>query len=443
MLRRCLAALIVAGALLAGINEVAQAIRETRFGAALAALKPLLDQRPADPQLLTLRGMALAGLKRNRESLAAYEKALAAAPQYLPALLGKAEVEYRTGAQSAGATLERVLAVDPGNGTAHAMLGSLAFAANACKLALSHFEQGRAAVLRSAVGAAQFGDCLVRTGRPRQAVELIRDRAESQTLRVLASAYVADHNVPEAIQTLRRASELYPREESHYLDLGALCVEHKAFDLGIEVLGVGEKNIPGSSALRVLRGMIYAQTGDFASAEREFEEAGRLRPEKAFDVIGITFTTTLAGEEQLDRAIRLLRQRLKTKPRDAVLNYLLGEALLRRRVQPGDAEFEEARRALLRSVAANPDFAKARAALGRAYLKMDKLPEAIRELQAALRLDPKDQFATYQLARALNRSGRQKESSAWIQKLRQLKAEERRAEEENRKLRLVRAAPER
>lgn len=474
------AAGLAAGQPAAELAEAAQALRDGRFQAAHQQLQRLLAAQPGDARLLTLDGMALAGMQRPAESLKAYDRALSASPGYLPALLGKAQVQYQSGAKDTAATLNRILKLDPGNATAHAMLGSLAYERRDCARAIAHFEKGRAQVLSTPPGAWQFAQCLLVAGRAAEAVPLFErltasrpadDRArfnlglalcqagrygeaiqalrplslrsppQSDALSLLAEAYRREQNLPEAISVLRKAIELYPRQEQHYLDLGALCADYNALDLGLEVLEVGSRNIPSSPAIRMLRGMLFVQKGEFQNAEVEFEQADRLSPEKVYRAIGSTYASMFGGPGDLERSLASLRQELKKKPQDAVLNYLLGEALLRQQVQPGDPEFAEAQQALERSVKLQPAFAKAHSALGRLYWKLDRVPESIREFETALRLDPADQFTLYRLAMALNSTGREQESRKLVQKLRQIKEEERRSGEAKQRLRLIKDAP--
>ena len=73
-----------------------QALRSKQYEQALHLLKPLVESRSGDPRVWTLHGMALAAVGQPKESLASYRKALDQQPDYLPALQGAAEIEYRS-----------------------------------------------------------------------------------------------------------------------------------------------------------------------------------------------------------------------------------------------------------------------------------------------------------------------------------------------------------
>src|SRR5262249_39794532 len=61
---------------------------------------------------------------------------------------------------------------------------------------------------------------------------------------LLAEAYKGAGQVQPAIDALREATQLAPLDENNYIDLVALCIDHDAFDLGFEVLGVGLHYLP-------------------------------------------------------------------------------------------------------------------------------------------------------------------------------------------------------
>ena len=62
----------------------------------------------------------------------------------------------------------------------------------------------------------------------------------------------------------------------------------------------------------------------------------------------------------------------------------------------------------------HPDCAKAHKALGYYYLQEERVDEAIRECQEAVRLDPRYEMAHVELAVALGKAGRwKKRCGAW------------------------------
>ena len=147
----------------------------------------------------------------------------------------------------------------------------------------------------------------------------------------------------------------------------------------------------------------------------------------------------LRQEDRLGESIALLREKVKKTPADPILNYLMADALMRQGAEPAQPEFSEAREALLKSLRAKPDFDKARAALGKIYLKSGETENAIREFRRAVKSDPTDRTALQQLLLALHKSGREQEAAAIALRLKTLLDEDRKAEVARNRVRLVKA----
>src|SRR5436190_24235388 len=121
--------------LLAGLcfgDDLSEALRSHRYEDALAQAVAALRIAPRDPRLWTARGLALAGLGRTQDSLSAFSRALEVAADFAPALKGAAEVAYRARDPRAAVFLDRLIRLEPTNGTAHAMAGVLAFESGDC-----------------------------------------------------------------------------------------------------------------------------------------------------------------------------------------------------------------------------------------------------------------------------------------------------------------------
>ena len=82
----------------------------------------------------------------------------------------------------------------------------------------------------------------------------------------------------------------------------------------------------------------------FDLAEQDFQLAAKLAPEKDLSYVALGVSYMQLGD--LPKAIASLRQRIKQKPDDFTLRYLLGEALVRSGATPGDAAFTKAKASL-------------------------------------------------------------------------------------------------
>ena len=461
------------------LDRVAEAIRAGRVEDAVRMADRLVEIAPADPRPLTLKGLALAQLGRAKDALGAYEAALALAPDYLPALQGAAELEVRFGRTQAGDRLERILQLQPDNSTAYAMLGVLAYGAGNCELALEHFGRAEFVVAGDAEALRQRAECrfalrrfetaaedfrrlvsrqrldpamrynlglaLYEAGRTKEAVrELlvaveIGDPPDIDTLSLLADAQHAAQDPPGALATLQRAIRSHPRTERLYLQLAELCIEHGAYDLGVEIVDIGTKNIPGSHRILTMRGILLAELGRYEEAETAFVAAAEADADTQSAAVGLSLTLQKTG--RMDESLEVLKQRVAASPDDAVAQFFYAQALVKQGVEPGSDDFQQALDGLLLAAERLPGEASPRVELGKLYLRAKRPEQAITVLAEAAALAPDDRQATYNLMIALRRVGRADEAAALAVRMREQLGQAQDEEIEKNRYRLVRTGP--
>jgi predicted Zn-dependent protease len=458
------------------VDLIERTIASHQFPKALRLIEVAIQNRPQDYVLWALRGRVLASSNRGPEALEAYQAALKLHSSYLPALEGIAEIEYSGGDPKARQVLERIVALQPANEPAHAMLGELAYERHACRAAVTHFAQapnqvnGRPEALEH-LGACLFelkrpgkaasafrlalsldpanprtrfnlGLSLLESGSPQDAINVLRTLAggpvpESDVLSLLGEAYETGQHTQEAIEVLRHAAELYPQDAQHYQLLAAICVKHDSYDLAGEVLDAGIAKVPGSADLRSMRGLLFILTGQTDKAESSFNAATRLSPDAPFGRVGAGIAYMSSGQSA--EAIRILREQLARNPADPDANYFLARVLLQQSEDPGTPEFQEARTALSKAMAARPNFAQARFLESKVFLKLHRDGDVIADLERAVDLDPTFSSALYQLSRAYARAGRTRDASRLEKKIRELLISER----TRRRVHLAKTGPER
>ena len=460
-------------------RDVIEALSRGENQQALQLLAPLLDQQPRNYALLTLRGIALSGVGQPDEALKSFRAALAGKPDYLAALQGAAEIEFQRKDPQAQTHLEKAIELQPDNPTAHTMLGVLAFERQGCPTAIRHFAKAAATKTENNLVLRQYGQCLFQTREAKSAVDVFRrllksdptnaavrfnlglslfeadlapeaidvltpliddETAEPEVLSLVADAYHAVQRIPEALETLKRAIALYPKQERHYVDLANLCMEQEAHDLGLEILETGIKNIPASSRLHGMRGVIYAQLSKFAEAEAEFARATELDPGETSGRIGLSVTMQQTG--RLEESIPLLREQAGKEPSDPVINTMLARALIQRG-RLDQSEVAEARQALQRAIEADPAYTAAWVELGKLHLKTGAMDDAVSALERAVDQAPDERQAVYQLMLVLRKAGRPEEARALGKKVRTMLRRDQEEETKRTRFRLVKEAPPR
>jgi tetratricopeptide (TPR) repeat protein len=451
---------IVAQATADHIAPITSALRAGQYDDALKLLQQELGKSPLSPQLWTLRGMADSGKGDKKEALSAFRHALSISPDYLPALEGAAQIEYESGGRDAATLLEHVLRVRPQDPTGHAMLAVLAYRRGDCATAVPHFEQS-GSLLDSQPGAVQeYGACLVKlketdkaitifsralaqsnadTGaryrlasvqmmaqRPKDAIATLQpllqaNTPDADTLELAASAYEADENTPEAVRILRQAIVSDPHNINLYVDFANVSLDHQSYQVGVDMINAGLHAEPKSAPLYVARGILYVQLGQYDKAEADFEEADTLDPRQS---IG-SAAEGLAAEQENDpdRALSTVREKLVKAPKDAFLLYLQAEILAQKGPDPGTAEFREALESAKKAIALRPSLGSARDILAKLYLQAGQNDAAVVQSRRALSTDAKDQTALYHLIQALRRTGRTEDIPSLLKRLADLRME--------------------
>lgn len=459
---------------------------ESSFAAALKALhagdpqtayvlaEELTHAEPHDVKAWLLLGTALSALKNNRESLEAFQHALALQPDSLGGLEGAAQAAYALHSPDAQELLERLLAVDRQNETAHAMLAALAFRDGNCTRVVEHYQRAPKLVSGHIEALSQYGTCLAGTHRLDAAVPifeqilelapgrwenrynlaLVRYRARqykesieilqviaaeapvnSDALNLLAAAYEADHATDQAVATLYRAIAAAPKDVRNYLDLATICMDHSAPQTGIDIVNAALKEAPDATELHLERAVLYVQVGDYEAAQRDFDEVDRLNPGQTLATLGRGIA--LLQNRQPAESLEAIRAKLKASPDDAALHYLLAEVLSQSDAVPGKPAFREALASAERAVKLKPDFVLAHDLLSGLLLKSGEPLKSIEESKSALAIDPTDRTAVYHLLSAWRQRGNADEVAATSKRLRGLIEQARLDQAEKSRFRIV------
>jgi tetratricopeptide (TPR) repeat protein len=226
---------------------------------------------------------------------------------------------------------------------------------------------------------------------------------KAELYNLLAEAYEASGNTKQAYDSLRTATQLDPSDETNYLDLITLCLDHKNYDLASEIAKIGLAKIPRSERLHLQFGVVLAMKTQFEEAGKEFELAANLAPDRSLPHVALALVCIQTN--RATEAAQQLRDRVRQFPDDYLGLWFLAEALNRGGAVPGSPEQKEAIEALRHSVRLDPDISQSQELLGKLLAREGQLPEAATHLERAVKLQPDNVAALYQLAQVYSKNG--------------------------------------
>jgi tetratricopeptide (TPR) repeat protein len=460
---------------------ITQAIRSHQYEQAVGLARQALQRAPNDARVLTMEAIALTFLGRDGEALTAYNQALKLSPDYVAALEGAAQLEYKAGDDRAIALLDHLLKLQPGEPTANAMRAVMAWKHKDCETAARHFRLAGDTISTQPAALEEYAACLARLERPAEAVPVLRqlaslepsDRrvrfrlavaqfttkayadtleslrplmegkdADPEALDLASAAWEAAGDTPKAVATLRQAIVLDPANTRLYVDFASLCLVHKSYEVGLDMIKVGLQRSPNAAELYVARGVLYVQLSQYDQADADFATAERLDPRQGLGSLARGLSEI--QQNDFDNALVTVREKLKTQTKNEFLYYLLAEILTSQGAQVGSPEFQEAIAAASRAVELKPDFALARDTLSKLYLESGQIDRAIEQCRLALRGDPLDATALYRLMRALQKSDKpsdREQIPALLKRFNEVREQLNRKEDEEARYKLVEEAP--
>jgi tetratricopeptide (TPR) repeat protein len=456
-------------------GPIESALREHDYQHALQLAQSAAQQSPKNPKVWALQGIALSGLGRRQDALAAYDRALAISPDYLPALEGAAELEYQAESKRALPLLERVVKLRPDDPTANAMLGVLKYKQHDCTSAIEHFRASRQLISSQPAALAQYGTCLMNLDKAEDALPIFQrllalqpndshsrynlavvqfaahnpkgavatlqplltaTQVDPDVLDLASSAYEESGDTPKAVASLRQAIVLDPKKIKYYVDFAAISFTHQSFQVGVDMVDVGLKENPAAARLFVARGVLLIQLGQYEKAETDFEKANEVDPTQTSGAVA----EGLAQMQQsnLDQALTTVGTHLRDHPQDAFLHYLQAEILFQQGTDVDTPQFKQALASASRAAELKPDLLLAHDLLGNLYLKSGDIDKSIVQSRRALAQSPSDQEALYHLIQALRQSGKDSkgELPTLVKRLAILRQQARQAEASGNRYRL-------
>lgn len=412
-------------------QEIYRLLASQQFSEAAQSANVYLSAHPGDCNVHVMLGIALRGESKTDAAFTAFRAAVKECPQSLAAIEGAAETAYALNKPEAKRLVMRVIQLRPADETSYAMLGAIDARTGDCTGAVENYAKAPTRVNQSPPALQQYGSCLMILNRPTEAVPVLsqllalqdqsanrlalvraqiaaKDQSaalatlqplldsgdkDSNTFLLAAQLAEAKNDTPKAVEWLRRAIELNPKNVDAYLAFSEISFNHGAFKVGIDFMNLGIQQLPSEARLYLARGVLEEQSGQLNASLQDFEKAHQLNPQLSFaeDAMGML----LSQKHDPAAALALFAQQSQLHPNDPLLQYLYAEALSETS-NADEAQLEKAIAAAQRAIHLEPSYQPARDLLCVLLLRHNDLNEAITQAQEATKRDPYDEAAIYQ-----------------------------------------------
>ena len=349
-------------------------LRRGELDKALAAQAAMEKKQPENPQTYNLKGGVLMAKKDLPAAKAAFEKALAIQPSFLPAVvnlvridmvenrpeeaknrfekvissdpkliaayLGLAELQARTSAPPTEieATLKRALVADSGSVSAKLALARFYLGNNMVNAALVLAQEASLAAADDPAALELLGRSQMAAGDIAQGINTLKKLVNlmpqsPQPSVELADAYIKSREFSAAERSLKRALELKADYLPAQQRLVAIYLRDKREDAALELARNIQKQRSNAAIGFGLEGDVQASRQKWSDAVASYRKAYQLG--KSAQVL-TRLHTALVRSGRSAEADRLVEEWMRANPNDlVVLGYLADRALVNNK--PGDA----------------------------------------------------------------------------------------------------------
>ena len=258
-----------------------------------------------------------------------------------------------------------------------------------------------------------------------------------ETWLLLAATYDKQHKPDLAYSAYSRGIEMDPNSEDGYLALAEFASAHANNSYASQVVARGMERVPQSPRLRFEQGILFSLMGDRKKADASFSEARRLKPEWDLPLLALGISALELGNAT--EAATLFDKARAFDPHDARAFYLYALAISKESANT-EATTKNAITALHKAIELDAGDAASHSLLGHFELMAGNRATAAHEWETALRLDPKNATALYQLSLLYRREGKAEQARQLLARFQQVKTQQ--GAEETRLVEILKVVPE-
>jgi tetratricopeptide (TPR) repeat protein len=253
--------------------------------------------------------------------------------------------------------------------------------------------------------------------------KLVVTRGSPEVWRMLAQAYDRQGKPERAYQSYSRGLDANPNAEESYLAFADFASAHANNDYALQVVAHGLERLPKSYTLRFEQGLLWALKGDRSQAESSFKQASSLKPDWTLPLLALGVTQLESGD--IPQAVVLFQKACNVDPRDARAYYLYAMALSREGGGSSSETRADAVAALHKAIELDPNDGRSHTLLGQLQLAGGNANAAAHEWRAALKIEPENATALYQLGLLYRKQGKAEEAQRLLETFQRVKANKR------------------
>ena len=255
---------------------------------------------------------------------------------------------------------------------------------------------------------------------------LLSASSSSKPFSLAAQIAEEQGDTPHAVEWLRTAILKDPNETANYLLFATISFNHASYQVGIDMVDAGLRQLPDAAKLYLARGVLQVQLSHFSPAVADFEKAHALDPKLSF--VGDAMGMIRSQQHDWAGSLAIFQQQAAEHPQDPLLQYLYAETLAQQGGSPdATADQQNAIRAIAavkKSLAIEPDYQPARDLLCTLLLRTNQYAAVVDQAAIALKNDPTDQSALYQEIQAQRRLGNKDAIAPLVKRLDDLKRQQ-------------------
>lgn len=222
-----------------------------------------------------------------------------------------------------------------------------------------------------------------------------------------------DGKYEEALRTFKEAQKLSPQNPAVFNGLGMSYLHLKKYKNAIENLDKAIELAPNNDLIRINLCITLAANKQSNLAVQQCQEAVNLNPESSKSRYLTSHFLRIAG--RLDEAIAATEESLIDFPEDEkLLNFLISANIAK-------SNFQRALEILEKLVEIKPDVSDYQVELSQVYLMFDRVDDAVKTANKAIKLNVLNPFAYYRLAKVYHEIAMYDEAISTLHKAVELK----------------------